>query len=203
MMTRVLMEGAVGVQRIAWRLRWGPYRRLLPRLLDEHGQAMAPGVVVVVSSELVLDAWGLLRIVHRIGGHWRHRSCWMSTAVQSRSSSEDTSVSNVWSSSWSTTNGFVCAAPALPFVGTLLTKHIRWHESSLSQMIRAYRLRGTAKCRNAFRFEREGVLIKYQLLIGRIITHGHVCLHGKRSNHDKRLPGPTTTAGTILIIGLK
>jgi hypothetical protein len=62
----VVLEGAIGVQSISGG-GWGRCdRRLLALLPDEERQT--PGVVVVVVRQFVTYAWGLLGVVHRIGG---------------------------------------------------------------------------------------------------------------------------------------
>jgi hypothetical protein len=50
MMSRVVLEGSVGVQSIPWR-RWGRARRLLPWLLYKYRHP--PWVVVVVVGQFV------------------------------------------------------------------------------------------------------------------------------------------------------
>lgn len=70
-MSRVMLEGAIGVQSISGRGRGRCDRRLLALLPDEEWQT--PGVVVVVVGQFVTYAWGLLGVVHRIWTPMRGR----------------------------------------------------------------------------------------------------------------------------------
>lgn len=77
MMTRMVLQSTICVKSIPRRCwRWS-YRRLLTRLLYEHGQS--PRVLVMV-SQFMRDAWRL-RIIHLIGRKFLRRSTYANIVV--------------------------------------------------------------------------------------------------------------------------